>query len=91
MIIVPLLLLWMGYGEREATGTSLMAIAVIGTLAVVGHTLYGNVDYAKGMLIGLPAIAGVIAGTTRQQRIRPEAVSAGFALLLVASAATLVF
>ena len=28
-IIVPLLILWLAYGEREATGTSLMAIIVI--------------------------------------------------------------
>jgi len=90
-VIVPLLLLWMAYGEREATGTSLMAIAVIGTFAVVGHTIYGNVDYAKGVLIGLPAIAGVIAGTAVQQHVRPAAVSYAFAVLLVVSAAALVF
>ncbi len=28
-VIVPLLILWFAYGEREATGTSLAAIAVI--------------------------------------------------------------
>jgi uncharacterized membrane protein YfcA len=27
--MVPLLVLWLGYGEREATGTSLAAIVVI--------------------------------------------------------------
>ena len=28
-IIVPLLILWLGYEEREATGTSLAAIVII--------------------------------------------------------------
>src|SRR5436190_24193249 len=28
-VIVPLLVLWFGYGEREATGTSLAAIGII--------------------------------------------------------------
>ena len=28
-VIVPLLILWMGYEEREATGTSLTAIPVM--------------------------------------------------------------
>ena len=27
--MVPLLILWLGYGEREATGTSLAAMVVI--------------------------------------------------------------
>ncbi len=89
-IIVPLLVLWLGYGEREATGTSLTAIAVIALLAAGLHGLYGNVDLAKGLLIGMPAVAGVLAGTALQQRVSPRAVSAVFAVLLVGSAAVLV-
>ena len=45
----------------------------------------------KGLLIGVPAIAGVLAGTALQQRIPERSVSAIFAVLLVASAAVLVF
>ena len=90
-IIVPLLILWFGYGEREATGTSLAAIAVIGALAAGVHGAYGNVDPLKGLLVGLPAVAGVVAGVALQQRIPPRAVSVGFAVLLVASAAVLIF
>ena len=36
-VIVPLLILWLGYEEREATGTSLAAIVLIALLGVVGH------------------------------------------------------
>jgi uncharacterized membrane protein YfcA len=89
-LIVPLLVLWFGYGEREATGTSLAAIAVIGVLGAASHGAYGNVHLADGLLIGLPAVAGVIAGTAIQQRISPRAVAAAFALVLVASAAYLI-
>ena len=32
-VIVPLLVLWLGYGEREATGTSLAAIVFIAAVA----------------------------------------------------------
>src|SRR3954464_6344830 len=70
-VIVPLLILWFGYGERLATGTSLAAIIVIGTFAVTGQAFYGNVDAGKGLLIGIPAAAGVIAGAALQQRL-PE-------------------
>jgi uncharacterized membrane protein YfcA len=90
-IVVPLLVLWLGYEHKEATGTSLAAIAVIGTLAAAAHALYGNVDLWKGLLIAAPATAGVLAGTALQQRISEKAVARAFVVLLVASAAVLVF
>jgi uncharacterized protein len=89
-IIVPLLILWFGYGEREATGTSLAAIVVIAALAAGVHGLYGNVIAGDALLIGLPAVAGVLAGTALQQRVPPRVISAVFATVLVASAAMLV-
>jgi len=90
-IIVPLLILWFGYGEREATGTSLLAIIVIATLAAITQGAFGNVHLGTGLLIGLPAMVGVVAGTALQQRIPERAVSVIFAVLLVVSAAVLVF
>jgi uncharacterized membrane protein YfcA len=83
---VPLLILWFGYGERLATGTSLAAIVIIAALAAIGQGFYGNVDIAKGVAIGIPAVAGVVAGTALQQRIPQVAVSYLFALVLVAVA-----
>lgn len=89
-VIVPLLILWLGFGEREATGTSLAAILVIALLAAIGQGLYGNVDLLEGLLVGVPAVAGVIAGTAIQQRIPERAVSFMFAALLAAIAVELV-
>jgi uncharacterized membrane protein YfcA len=90
-VIVPLLILWLGYAEREATGTSLTAIVVIAALAALVHGLYGNVDVGKALLVGLPAIGGVVAGTALQQRVPPRAISVVFVVLLLTSAAFLVF
>jgi len=90
-IIVPLLVLWLGYGQREATGTSLAAIVIIGALAAAAHAAYGNVDLAKALLVAAPAIGGVLAGTAIQQRISERAVAGAFIVLLLASAAALVF
>jgi uncharacterized membrane protein YfcA len=89
-IIVPLLMLWFGHGEREATGTSLAAIAVIGAFAAVAHGLYGNLRPLEGVVVGAPAVVGVVVGTAVQQRISPRAVAGGFAVLLVVSAAVLI-
>lgn len=88
-VIVPLLIFWLAYGEREATGTSLAAIVVIALLAAAGHGLYGNVDPAQAALVGIPAIAGVVLGTGIQQRLPERAVSLLFAMLLVVIAAEL--
>jgi uncharacterized membrane protein YfcA len=89
-VIVPLLVLWLAFGEREATATSLAAIILIAALAAGLHGAYGNVDIAKGVLVGVPAVAGVIAGTALQQRVPERAVSLLFALLLTAVAIELI-
>ena len=90
-IIVPLLVLWLGYEQREATGTSLAAIIVIGTMAAGAQAAYGNVDLWLGLAIGVPGVAGVVAGTALQQRISDRAVAGAFVALLVISAAVLIF
>jgi uncharacterized membrane protein YfcA len=88
-VIVPLLILWRGYGEREATGTSLAAIAIIAAAAAALQGAYGNVDVAKGVLIGVPAVGGVVAGTALQQRLPTRWIALGFALFLLTSATVL--
>src|ERR671917_1723516 len=74
-VIVPLLVLWLGYEQKEATGTSLAAIIVIGALAAGAQALYGNVDLWLGLAIGVPGVAGVVAGTVLQQRLSERAVA----------------
>lgn len=90
-IIVPLLIFWFGYGERLATGTSLAAIVLIGLLGALAQGgLYGNVHVVTGLLLTIPAVLGVVAGTAIQQRISQRAVSLLFAALLVAVAIELI-
>jgi uncharacterized membrane protein YfcA len=85
-VIVPLLILWFGFDERTATGTSLAAIVVIAGVAAAVQGGYGNVHVDDGLLVGVPALGGVVAGTALQQRVPMRAVSLLFSLLLVASA-----
>jgi uncharacterized membrane protein YfcA len=89
-VIVPLLIVWLGYGEREATGTSMMAIVVIAAVAVTLQAFYGNVDPPNAALVGIPAIGGAIVGTALQQRIPERAISVMFALLLIVIAVELI-
>jgi uncharacterized membrane protein YfcA len=89
-VMVPLLILWLGYGEREATGTSLMAILLIAAMGTALQAVYGNVHPLEALIVGTPAIAGVTLGTALQQRVPERAVALGFAVLLVVSAVLLV-
>ena len=89
IVIVPLLVLWLGFGERAATGTSLAAIAVIATVATVVPGAYGNVHLYEGGLVGRPAVAGVVAGTELQRRIPTRAIALIFAAMLAAAAVEL--
>jgi uncharacterized membrane protein YfcA len=89
-VIVPFLILWLGYGEREATGTSLAAIVPTATIAVAAQAVYGNVHVKEAVLIGLPALGGVVVGTWLQQRLPGRTVSLLFAGLLVVVAVELV-
>jgi uncharacterized membrane protein YfcA len=88
-VIVPLLILWFGYGEREATGTSLAAIVLIGAVGAATQGLYGNVDVERAVELAVPAVAGVVAGTALQQRVPTKAISLLFSALLVAVAVDL--
>jgi uncharacterized membrane protein YfcA len=90
-VIVPLLVLWLGYEQKEATGTSLAAIIVIGSMAAAAQALYGNVDLWLGLAICVPGVAGVVAGTALQQRISDRAVAGAFVVMLIVSATVLIF
>jgi uncharacterized protein len=89
-VIVPLLVLWLGYGEREATGTSLLAIVVIAAVATIVQAIYGNVHVPEAAVVGVPAVGGVLAGTWLQQRLETEWINFIFAALLVVVAVELI-
>jgi uncharacterized membrane protein YfcA len=84
IIAVPLLILLAGIPERAATATSLMAIAITASAGVVVYGFRGEIDVAYAALVGLPAAAGAVAGSTWQQRIRTSTLTYGFAALLTA-------
>jgi uncharacterized protein len=88
-VIVPLLVLWLGYGPREATGTSLAAIVFIAGFAAAIQWAYGNLHVLDAALVGIPAVGGVLLGTWLQQRLATRSISLLFAAVLLASAVEL--
>ena len=64
---------------------------MIAAIAAGVQGAYGNVDVRDGLLVGLPAVAGVLAGTALQQRVpRAGDLRSLLAALLVAVAMELV-
>ena len=52
--------------------------------------VYGNLHVDDGLLVGIPAVGGVLLGTWLQQRVSMRVISVLFALLLTALAVELV-
>jgi uncharacterized membrane protein YfcA len=89
-VIVPLLVLWLGYEQRAATATSLAAIVFIAAFAAAVQGVYGNVRVLDALLVGIPAVGGVLIGTWLQQRLPERSIALLFSAVLVASAVELV-
>ena len=83
IVIVPLLIVLLGYGAHVATGTSLAAIGVIALAGTIAYGVRGEVDFGYAALVGLPAAFGAVVGTTLQQRVSARALAFAFSLLLV--------
>ena len=90
VVMVPLLLLLLGMDERRATSTSLGAIVIIAAVATITQGAYGTVHLTEGLLVGVPALLGVVSGTWLQQRIPAKRVSLIFAVLLLVVAVSMV-
>jgi uncharacterized membrane protein YfcA len=54
--------------------------------AMLTQGAYGNLHVDDGLLVGVPAVGGVVAGTWLQQRLPPRAVRIAFAAVLVVTA-----
>ncbi|MGO9487909.1 MAG: sulfite exporter TauE/SafE family protein [Solirubrobacteraceae bacterium] len=89
-VIVPLLVLWLGYEEHMATATSLAAIVFIAAFAAGVQGIYGNVDVGDAALVGIPAVGGVLAGSWLAQRLNARSIALLFAAVLIGSAVELV-
>ena len=90
VVMVPLLTVLLGYDTKVATATSLAAIIVTATVGVIAHGALGNVAWGYAVLIGLPAVVGVLAGLWIKERIPTHTLTVGFAAMLAVVAIWLV-
>ena len=84
IVIVPMLTLLLAFDQRRAAATSLAAILVSSVAGAITYGFNGEVKVGAAALVGIPAMFGVLVGTTLQQRIPVQRLSYGFAVLLAA-------
>lgn len=70
-IMVPLMLSFVGIAMKQASGTSLIAVAILAVPGVVSQALLGNVDYLAGIAVAIGSIPGATVGA-RLVRVVPE-------------------
>lgn len=83
LLVVPLLMALLAFPAHEATATSLGAILFTAVAGVAVWASLGEVRPWYALLVGLPAVAGALAGTALQHRLSGRALTLSFAALLV--------
>ena len=90
VVVVPALVLLLGYGQKTATGTSLMALLLpVGVLAVVAYAREGHVNVRVGLLVAAGIFAGAYLGARFALGQSEAALRRLFALVLVGLAVRL--
>jgi uncharacterized membrane protein YfcA len=87
-LVVPVLVLVLGFDMPVAAGTSLLVIAIDGAAALAaraGHHALA-LDWPLIATFTATAVAGALAGGRLAGRIRPERLSAAFTVLIIAVA-----
>ena len=90
LIMVPLLVLWAGYGQRDAHAMSLAAIIPISLASVIAFGAAGEVRVGYAVALSLGSIAGARVGVGLLARIDERALKVAFGLFLAAASILLV-
>jgi uncharacterized membrane protein YfcA len=91
IVVVPLLIVLVGLGSKEASATSLAVIGFTAVFGVIAFAAFDHVAWRDAALVGLPAMAGTLLGTSLQQRISSRLLTLLFAGFLVVVAVRLFF
>jgi len=84
LIIVPTLVLAFGFGQKEATGTSLLAqLLPVGFLAVREFWGRGEVDVPRGLSIAAGLVFGTLIGAILTGLIPPATMKRAYGAFLV--------
>jgi uncharacterized membrane protein YfcA len=89
ILIVPSLVLLLGFSQRLAHGTSLAAVLPIAIASLTTYAFEDKVDWRVGALLAVGAVVGAVVGTQILHRLPHDTLAIAFAVLLVATAVRL--
>ena len=90
VIMVPLLVIWAGYGQRDAHALSLGAIIPISLASVLIYGAAGKVRVVDGIALAAGAVVGARLGAGALSRIDERTLKLVFGLFLAAVAILMV-
>jgi uncharacterized membrane protein YfcA len=90
ILIVPALVLVLGFVQRVAHGTSLAAVLPIAISSLASYATGDKVDWRVGILLAAGAVVGAVLGTHLLQRVPHDALAISFGILLVLTAVRLI-
>ena len=82
-VIVPLLVLLLGFDQRLAAGTSLAAIVPIASIGVISYATTGSVAWVPALILAGGAVIGAQIGTRLLPRVSQAALRWGFVVFLI--------
>ena len=85
-IIVPALVMVLGYPMPVAVGTSLLVIAINSAAALAARVGHQTFHWSIIVPFTLAAIVGSLAGRRVAERVRPDTLTRAFSALLIAIA-----
>lgn len=91
ILFVPVLTLALGLEQHHAQATSLLAILPTVAVGAWRQSSYGNVRWRPALWLGLAGIIGVVGGGFAAESLPGHALRRLFAVLLLVTAAQLVW
>jgi len=91
ILFVPALTIVLGVEQHSAQGTSLLAIIPTVVVGTWRQQRYGNVRWRPAITLGLAGVAGVVAGGLLAESLSGGVLKRLFGLLLLLTAAQLVW
>jgi uncharacterized membrane protein YfcA len=82
-VIVPMLVLLLGFDQRLAAGTSLAAIVPTATVGVISYAVHGSVAWIPALILAAGAVAGAQIGSWLLARLPQNTLRWGFVGFLV--------
>ncbi|MEI6687871.1 MAG: sulfite exporter TauE/SafE family protein [Thermoleophilia bacterium] len=91
VVIVPLLILLTRMPPRIAAATSLATLLLTSMIGTARYAGSGHIDWVAAIVIGVPAVVGVVIGISFQKRLPADWLIIAFGVLIIAIGLKLVF